>query len=461
MQSEPSKFAVSPDPLAVRRAALQTLTALDRSLQTLDALLEDGQSDDRPPDARDRALLNALIFGVLRWRSRLDYLIAAFSRTPLKKIKPEVLNILRMGLYQIAFLDRIPDSAAVNTSVELAKSVAPDWVVRYVNAVLRRACVEHSQVAFPDVGTDPIAATAVRKSFPDWLVRRWVARQGLQKTLALCDAVNRIPPVTVRTNTLKTDRSTLLQELAAEAESVWPTEIAPEGIGIRQPKRPVGEMQAFQRGCFQVQDEAAQLVTWMLNPQPGQRILDACAGLGGKTGHIAQCMQNHGTVLAADRNAHKLTRLQAQMHRMGITIVQGCELDLQRKPLAAQLGRFHRILIDAPCSGLGVLRRNPDAKWKSRENQLERYGAGQLHMLDCLADLLMDGGRMVYAVCSREPEEGDQVAEAFLTRHPEFALEDPAAWMPESAHRLLQGGVLRTSPARHDMDGFFAVSLTR
>lgn len=464
MQSEPgntTKNRKVSDSLAVRRTALHILTTLDRSERTLDAVLAQTEPSVRLGDPRDRALLNALTFGVLRWQARLDFLIAAFSRTPLNKIKTEVRNILRIGLYQIVFLDRVPNSAAVNTAVELTKSVAPDWVVRYVNAVLRRASVEHSRVAFPDRNTDPVAAIAVQKSFPRWLVRRWVDRMGVEKTALLCDAVNRIPPLTVRTNTLKTDRNTLLQELAGQAESAWPTQVSPEGIGLRHPRGPVAAMAAFQNGWFQVQDEAAQLVTWMLDPQPEERIFDACAGLGGKTGHIAQKMENRGEVLATDRSREKLERLQEQMHRMGITIVQCRELDLRQAGSLSQIGRFHRILVDAPCSGLGVLRRNPDAKWKSRAAQLRQYKDQQLRLLECLVDALRPGGRMVYAVCSREPEEGEMVLESFLKQHREFALEDPAGWMPAAAAGLLQDGMLKTSPLDHDMDGFFAVSLTR
>jgi 16S rRNA (cytosine967-C5)-methyltransferase len=359
------------------------------------------------------------------------------------------------------FLDRIPVSAAVNTSVELAKSTAPGWVVRFVNAVLRRASVEHSQVAFPSLETDPVKAIAVQKSFPDWLVRRWIGRMGVEKTMELCDAVNRIPALTLRTNTLKTDRGGLLQALASEADSAWATEIAPEGIGLRQPKRSFARMEAFAKGWFQVQDEAAQLVTWMLHPQPGERVLDACAGLGGKTGHIAQRMHNRGELLAVDRSRSKLARLQEQMDRMGFTVIRCQELDLQQPDAAARIGRFDRILLDAPCSGLGVLRRNPDAKWRCRREQLKQYQSRQLQLLDCLANQLAAGGRLVYAVCSREPEEGQQVIDAFLQRHPEFELTDPAAWMPPAAVGMLQNRMLLTSPLQHDMDGFFAVSLTR
>lgn len=447
------------DPMGVRRTALHILTALDRSDRTLDALLEEHEPRLRLADSRDRALLNVLTFGVLRWRARLDYLIAAFSRTPLRKIKPEVLNILRIGLFQIAFLDRIPVSAAVNTAVELTKTVAPQWVVRYVNAVLRSAAVKHAQVEWPAIETDPIAAIAARKSFPAWLVRRWVDRMGIATTQDLCDAVNRIPPLTLRTNTLKIECGRLLDALRPEAESAWTTAIAPEGIGLRQPQKSVAAMPGFDQGWFQVQDEAAQLVTWMLHPQPGERVLDACAGLGGKTGHIAQHMQDRGELLAVDRSKAKLARLHEQMQRMGFTMISSRPLDL--RSAADQLGRFDRILLDAPCSGLGVLRRNPDAKWRVQPKQLARYAAGQLQLLESLANQLAAGGRMVYAVCSTEPEEGVGVVESFLNRHPGFELEDPSAWMPPAAADLLHDGMLQTSPLQQDMDGFFAASLRR
>ncbi len=451
----------SPDhPLMVRRMALQILSTVDRQRQTLDAILEDFRQKRPLLRQRDRALLQAIVFGVLRWRGRLDFVIGSFSRTPLDKIQPDILTILRIALFQVMFLDRIPVSAAVNTAVELAKPLAPEWVVRFVNAVLRKAAAGHKKIGYPVLEKDPVAALAAAKSFAPWMVRRWLERFGPDETAALCDAVNTIPPVTLRTNTLKIERTRLLQELAGEGQTVQPAVLAPDGLLLRHLQQPIEELEAFKRGFIQVQDEAAQLVTILLDPRPGETVLDACAGLGGKTAHMAQSMQNSGTITALDVNAAKLTRLAADMSRLGISIVRPVALDLSGDRWPDGLGPFDRILLDAPCSGLGVLRRNPDAKWLVKETVLAGYGRRQAEFLDRLAARVKPGGVLVYAVCSSEPEEGAAVVTAFLEKHPNYRLENAADYLPLLEDRpLTRDGFLETFPHRHGTDGFFSARL--
>lgn len=446
----------------MRYTALQILNALSHGHQTLDHELESYRQKEPLSEQRDRALLQAIVFGVLRWRGRLDFIIAAFSSTPLHKIQPDILNVLRIGLFQAAFLERIPASAAVNTAVELAKPLAPSWVVRFVNAVLRKAANDHATVRFPDLEKNPVASLAAVKSFPPWLIRRWLHRFGQAETAALCDAVNAIPPVTLRTNSLQVDRKTLMTTLNEEGESVQATPQAPEGVWLLRPRKPIPELGPFQRGWFQVQDEAAQMVTHLLAPQPGERIMDACAGWGGKTGHIAQRMQNAGEIVAVDAKGNKLNELSAEMKRLGVQIVAPECLDLLSDPLPLRPGSFDRILLDAPCSGLGVLRRNPDAKWRLKERMLGRFGQKQTMLLDCLAPLVKTGGLLVYSVCSSEPEEGRGVVTAFLDRHPEYRTDSPVDRLPQPLVALLtKDGFFETYPHRHGMDGFFGVRFKR
>jgi 16S rRNA (cytosine967-C5)-methyltransferase len=305
-----------------RKAAFETLNTLDESRRTLDSILEEVPAEDTPVSRRDRALFQTLVFGVLRWKTRLDFVIAHFSSTRFDKIDPRVLNILRLALFQIVYLDRVPESAAVNTAVELAKASVAPGVVGYVNAVLRKASREYQTLTFPDIGKNAIVATAVTKSFPEWIIRRWINRYGLDDTTALCDALNTIPPISVRTNTLKTSPQELIEALANEADQIKPTLYAPDGITFVSPATSIAGLGAFKKGWFQVQDEAAQLVSLLLDPQPGETVLDACAGLGGKTGHIAQLMKNEGSIVALDINKSKLLRLEAEMQRLGIAIVK-------------------------------------------------------------------------------------------------------------------------------------------
>ncbi|MGD9243033.1 MAG: 16S rRNA (cytosine(967)-C(5))-methyltransferase RsmB [Desulfobacterales bacterium] len=459
---QPTAQASSDDPQIVRRMALQILRAIDQRGQTLDETLEDFRQNHPLARQRDRALLQTLVFGVLRWRGRIDFVIATFSRTPLNKIQPDILNILRMALFQVMFLDRIPASAAVNTAVELAKPLAPIWVVRFVNALLRKAATGYQKVRFPVLEQNPVAALAALKSFPTWLIRRWLYQFNSDETAALCDAINTIPPVTLRANTLKVHPEMLLKTLTDDGESVLATSMAPEALLLRHPQKPIEEFNVFQRGWFQVQDEAAQFVTILLDPQPGERVLDACAGLGGKTGHIAQRMQNSGIVVALDVNAAKLKRLMTEMERLGISIVRPYTVDLSSGRLSANHGPYDRILLDAPCSGLGVLRRNPDAKWYVKETALDGCGRRQVEFLNRLAVQLKPGGVLVYAVCSSEPEEGEAVVAAFMKNHPDYRLENAADYLPHLVGTpLTRDNFFKTYPHRHGSDGFFAARFRR
>lgn len=443
-----------------RQTALWALTALETAPATLDRVMATAFEAAPHLDRRDRALTNALVYGVQRWRGRLDWIIAHFSRTPLARMDPSIRNLLRLGLFQIAFMERIPVSAAVNTAVEMAKQTAAPWAARFVNGVLRNAARGLKGVPFPDLSSDPVDAVAAGRAFPRWLVTRWLQRFGVQETLALCDAVNTIPPITLRTNTLKTSRAALLAALEAAAEDPRPTPYAPEGIRCDRLKEALAELPPFQQGWCQAQDEAAQLVTHLLDPRPGERVLDACAGRGGKTGHIAQRMQNHGDLVALDSDGRRLAELEAELQRLGVTCVEITPHDLSQPVDSLSAEPFDRVLLDAPCSGLGVLQRNPDTKWAAERADLGRYQERQLRFLKNLAPLVRPGGCLVYAVCSLEPEETDAVVSAFLKAVPGFDLERPAADDPLAAGGLVDAaGALRSLPHRHHMDGFFAVRL--
>jgi 16S rRNA (cytosine967-C5)-methyltransferase len=445
-----------------RQTALWTLNALEGATTTLDRIMAAAFEAAPQLDRRDRALANALVYGVQRWRGRLDWIIDHFSRTPLARMDPAIRNILRLGLFQIAFMERIPVSAAVNTAVEMAKQTEAPWAARFVNGVLRNAARGLENVPFPELSGDPVGAIAATRAFPRWLVERWLRRFGVQETLALCDAANAIPPITLRTNTLKTSRAALLAALQSAAEAPQPTLYAPEGIRCARLREALTELPPFQQGWCQVQDEAAQLVTHLLDPRPGERVLDACAGRGGKTGHIAQRLRNRGLLVALDNDNLRLAELAGELQRLGVGCAEIVPHDLAQPPKNLGARSFDRVLLDAPCSGLGVLRRNPDTKWAAERADLGRFGERQLGFLKNLAPLVRPGGRLVYAVCSLEPEETDAVVSAFLEAVPGFDLARSAADGPLAAAGLVDAaGALRTLPHRHHMDGFFAVGLRR
>jgi len=445
-----------------RRIAFLVLNVLDDSNAFPEHLLH--RAFEREPQLirKDRALATDLVYGVLRWRGRLDWVIRRLSKTPAHKIDPPVLNILRLGLYQILFHSRIPPSAVVNDSVEMTKWQAPFWVVRFVNGVMRSAARGAKEIPLPDYNDDPVQAIVVRESHPLWLVERWVERLGIEETKQLCKANNQIPPVTVRANTLKVSREELFNSLTDHVRQITLTEFAPDGLSLKGLRNAVADIPSFEDGWFQVQDEAAQLITHLLDPEPGEVILDACAGFGGKTGHIAQLMDDRGKIKAMEYRSWKLRRLETSLTRLGISSVTTWDHDLSVSVPVAPSGAFDRILLDAPCSGLGVLRRNPDAKWKKTEMDLTRLRGDQLRFLFSIAPLVKKGGRLVYCVCSLEPEEGDYVVEEFLKNQTQFVIDqEPVGLLDMDKHLVDNSGFFRSSPHEHDMDGFFAVRLKR
>jgi len=448
--------------LDARHNALKVLNKLDQGDQTLDGILDAITSNTSNLSRRDRALFNALTYGVLRWRGRLDYIISQLSNRSLKKIEPSVLNILRLGLFQIIYMDRIPDSATVNTAVELCRRGGASRAAGFVNALLRNAAANHTSIVFPTLQNDPIAFFSSTHSLPAWLARRWLKRYNPETLTTLCNAMNAIPPITIRTNTLKTTRHELILSLADDVEHIAAAPDTPDGITLNKLKRAIPDLPAFKNGWFQVQDEAAQLVSLLLDPQPGESVLDACAGLGGKTAHLAQLMQNSGRIIAIDRDKRKLQQLVTEMQRLGISIVHASHHNLDSPLEHKPQGDFDRILLDSPCSGLGVLRRNPDIKWKSSEADLKHHTAVQQQLLENLAPRVKPDGLLVYAVCSIEPEENEAVIDPFLKKHPEFVIDRNPGKLPEtlkSGNEAVIG--FKTLPLLGHMDGFYFVRLKR
>lgn len=445
-----------------RAAALAVLDRLDRNRETLDAVLDDVAPMVACLSRRDRALFNQLVYGVLRWRLQLDAVVAAYADRPLKNISPPILNILRTGLFQILFMDRIPASAAVNTAVNLTRRGKTAKAAGFVNALLRNALRHPARFEIPDPAASPVAHMAVACSFPHWLASRWIDRMGASEARRLADEMNAIPPITLRCNGLKNSLPELVAALADQAESVTIMEAVPGGLNLVRPRCAIPEMKAFIDGRFAVQDGGAQLVSLLLDPRPGDTVLDACAGLGGKTTHLAQLMNNQGSIVAMDHAADKLARLEKETRRLGVSIVRTRRADLSRPVASDTLPRFDRILLDAPCSGLGVLRRNPDAKWSSQKRDVARFAGRQTLFLDHLAPLVKKGGELVFAVCSMEPEENTQPIKTFLKKHPNFAISDPQTIEEKTVLPFLgEDGFLRTIPHIHHLDGFFAARLKR
>jgi 16S rRNA (cytosine967-C5)-methyltransferase len=450
---------MKPDP---RQTAINILNSLETGRKTLDDIVRTALNRRDLPEKRDRALATTLIYGVLRRRMTLDWVIGQLSSTAFDKIDPAVRTILRVGLYQILLLDRIPDYAAVNSSVNCVKAAGSPHAARYVNGVLRTAIRRRESLAYPDQTADPVQWLSVTRSFPEWMVRRWMDRFGPDDAVRYCDRANLIPPITVRVNTLKTKYARVREALAGEAERVEDGRYSPDAISFYSPRGSVDEMESFINGWFQVQDESAQLVCRWLNPRPGERILDACAGLGGKTGYIAQLMKNQGRVTAADMDGKKLQALTAEMERLGVSIVETRRINWLNGPAEKKDRQFDGVLADCPCSGMGVLRRNPDIKWSASPGRLSRHRQNQVRLLSALADRVRPGGRLLYVVCSTEPEENEQVVERFLNDRKDFDIEPAPADMEAGVRQFINDrGYFTTSVYPHDLDGFFGARLKK
>lgn len=408
-------------------------------------------------DRRDRAFLMELVYGVLRYRDTLDWILGHFLKKP-DSLDAQTVNNLRAAVYQFYFM-RVPERAVVNEAVEVEKylgrtsrSAQPSLV----NAVLRNLIRQKDRFTLPlkpEKQDSPAAEIALNTSHPRWLIRHWIKRFGAAEAGLLAAANNMRPPFTLRTNTLRTTRGELLELCRQQGLSAAPTGHAPEGITFGE--QIAYDDLAFARGLFTVQDEASQLISLLLDPRPGERVLDACAAPGGKTTHLAQLMQDEGEIVAVEKDSRRLAQLRENVSTLGLRSVKIVNAD------AAELEApetFDRILLDAPCSATGVIRRNPDVKYRYRAADLLAFREKQLHLLKAVSRFLKKEGTMVYAVCSTEPEEGEQVIGEFLKTDREFRIIDAGAPLLQE---FLTGGILRTFPHRHTMDGFFGATLCR
>jgi 16S rRNA (cytosine967-C5)-methyltransferase len=413
----------------------------------------DGELDRRRLTARDRALATELVYGTLRWQRYLDWILAPHSKRPLEALDPLPLVLLRVTAYQIAFLERVPAFAAVNDAVSLARHAKPG-VAAFVNAVMRSFARRGAREREPRLPADPVEALAIRCSFPTWLTARWVERYGAEAE-DLMRSMNERPPLTLRANTLRLPRERLAERLGRE-EGVHTrlTALAPQGVIVDHVGSPAG-WRSFTEGLFAIQDEGSMLVTHLLEPVAGQTVADVCAAPGTKTTQLAQLMDNRGRILAFDPQPRRLGLVADAAARLGVTIVDA--LAGTAEALApAFADRCDAVLVDAPCSSLGVLRRNPEVKWRRRPSDIGAAAARQRAILAAAAPMVRPGGRLVYATCSLEPEENDDVTRAWLSARPDFRPDPPTAFpIP------LADGTLRCLPHRHGTDGFTAVRFRR
>lgn len=402
-------------------------------------------------DRRDRAFAMELAYGVIRYRDTIDWILGHFLEKP-RRLGSFTMNNLRMAAYQIYFM-RVPERAAVHESVELEKRDHESGRPSLVNAVLRNLLRQRSGFQLPIATDDPIETLRLNTSHPRWMVERWAGRFGLEEASRLAEANNRIPGLTLRTNTLRTSREELITAMKGRGIGAEPTEGSPDGI-VPEEGTSFSDL-SFAPGLFAVQDEAAQLISYLLGPQPGERVLDACAAPGGKTTHMAQLMRDEGEIIAVEKDPLRAEMITENTAALGLRSVKTIAADLME---LGDIGMFDRILLDPPCSATGVIRRNPDVKYRHTPKDLEGFGLRQRELLKTASARLKPGGTLTYSVCSVEPEEGEMVIEDFLKGDEEFRIIESVA---DCLDRFISGGIFRTYPHRHGMDGFFGVSLCR
>ena len=401
----------------------------------------------------DRALCQEIVYGIVRWQATLDWLIA--RKTDGREQKPGLQNLLRLGLYQIFRLDRIPDHAAVNETVELAKQNGFGAQAGFVNAVLRGYLREHDETKKLLAGLK-ISQPALGWSHPEWLVARWQKRWGIEKTASLLEWNNTPPKTFARVNTLKTDAGKLLEKWRdenVEYDFVRREQLGENLVFELKSHPPLSSLASFRDGWFYIQDPGTLLAACKLGPQPGETILDFCAAPGGKTTFIAQLMNNQGRIVAQDVSDERLKWIQENCQRLGVTCVElqraaGILSAEQTKDGTASgtlAARFDRILVDAPCSNTGVMRRRVDLRWRIQPAEIERLRTAQLDLLQQAATQVKPGGVLVYSTCSLEPEENGEVVKHFLNEHADFKLE--------SEHELL--------PFVDNVDGAYVAKLIR
>lgn len=444
---------------SVRKLATEILTKVDTRKAYADVLL-DHTIKSAALDDRDRALLTELIYGTLRWRGRLDPCLNESIRGSLEETDPFIRNLLRLTLYQLDFLDRIPDYAAVNEAVKVAKTHGGRRAAGFVNGVLRNVVREKRAIIPPEPAERRVEDFAEYWSHPKWLVQRWLQYFGSEEITALLKANNDEAPLVLRTNRTRGTRETLLDLFGTQGVKAVPCSWSPEGIVIRS-GGPVDQLPGFQAGLFQVQGEASQLVVYLLDPKPGERILDACSAPGGKTTHIAEFMDDRGHIIAIDISAKGIRRVEQNARRLGLTSIQALRADLTRGLTIPLDESYDRILVDAPCSGFGTLRSHPEIKWTRSESDIRRLSQLQKKLLIRAASYLKPGGVLVYSTCTLIEDENEKVVEDFLKYQEGFVLEEAAGYLPDQAKSLLRGSYFMAWPHRHDTDGFFAARLRK
>jgi len=481
-------FLVTQNP---RQLAFLVLRSVQRGAfadVALDKVLHQAKLSSLP----DRRLLTELVYGSVRRQRTLDALIDQLAKKPAQQQPADLRAMLHLGLYQLRYLNHVPVSAAVNTTVDLAKQNGFAGLTGFVNGLLRqyvRLMEDGHEAGFdgsfrPELKpkgaqsnggrreafacpVDPLDlsryASAVDRlgilhSYPNWIVTVWLEQLGIEATEQLCQWLNQPPHIDLRVNTLRASMETVEAAMHAAGVAVSRVPHLPQALRLPIGAGAVQQLPGFAEGWWIVQDSSAQLVGYLVDPQPGDVVVDACAAPGGKTMHLAELMHDRGTVWACDRAASRLSKLKQNVDRLGVRSIQLCEGDSRHLPQF--VGQCDRVLVDAPCSGLGTLHRHADARWRQTPETVQQLAQLQAELLEQAATWVKPTGRLVYATCTLHPLENEAIVQSFLDRHTDWAIDPPPSDSPPFAFATVDGWVKIWSH-QHDMDGFFMARLKK
>ncbi len=410
-----------------------------------------------PLNEKDKRLVTELVYGTIQRKNTLDWILNQLVKKGVGSLELWVRQLLRLGIYQLLYLDKIPERAAIYETVQISKKRGHRGISGLVNGVLR-SFLRNRRRLTPKKNPQTLAEKAVSYSHPGWMIERMEQAYGEEETKAALLSNHHPPRVSVRVNRLKMDRDVFIKEWNATGNGrAEASGIAPEGVAISGGGNPAFTPW-FREGYCTIQDESSMLVARVLAPAPGMKVLDVCAAPGGKTTHLAELMKNQGHIVACDVHDHKLSLIRSNASRLGIDIISVRQLDGRNLPGSFQPHSFDAVLLDAPCSGLGVIRRKPDLKWGKEAENIEALAQLQKELLDAAAPLLKPGGVLVYSTCTWEPRENREQVESFLKRHPDFSGDN--TWKEELLDpvksRVRSGdGWIQILPHDFLSDGFF------
>ncbi|MEH7110875.1 16S rRNA (cytosine(967)-C(5))-methyltransferase RsmB [Neobacillus niacini] len=440
----------------VREAAMDLLETIEKN-QSYSNLLLNSTIEKNKLTSIDIGLLTELTYGTLQRKMALDYFLKPFINNT-KKLENWVLQLLRITLYQMVYLDKIPDRAAIFEAVEIAKKRGHKGIAGMVNGVLRN--IQRQGLPSMDKVSDPVERLSIETSHPEWLVTRWVNQFGYEKTKEMCEVNLTAPLQTARVNLTKTSVRECIEDLDEEGFQVEKSPIIPEAI--RALRGNLAFSRAFKKGFITIQDESSMLVSYVLAADKNEKILDACAAPGGKSTHIAEKMELTGVVYSLDLHEHKVKLINANASRLGLGNIKTMVMDSRHAGDHLEKESFDRVLLDAPCSGLGVMRRKPDMKYTKKEQDIYQLSTIQQNLLDAVSPLVKKGGILVYSTCTVDKEENENAVSKFLQGHPEFNLDSTMKdRLPEPIQPLVSGGTLQIFPQDLGSDGFFIACLRK